>query len=74
MNIVDENDQQSPYPTNPNQISKSQTCTIVITDPPPGVDLGIDCMNYETGKDFRGFQQVPEGLHFIYHSTGMGAR
>lgn len=26
------------------------------------------------GPNFRGFQQVPEGLHFLYHSTGMGNR
>ena len=47
---------------------------IFIVDPPAGLDFGIDCMNYETGPDFRGLSLVPPGLHFVYHSTGMGSR
>ena len=75
MNIVDENNQQTSSPVgNDHDITKANSCTIVITDPPSGLDLGIDCMHYETGPNFKGFCQVPEGLHFIYHSTGMGAR
>ena len=75
MNIIDENNQQTTSPIgNSHDVTKANSCTIVITDPPSGLDLGIDCMHYETGPNFKGFCQVPEGLHFIYHSTGMGAR
>lgn len=75
MKIADENNQQTTAaPLNSERTEMSQTCTIIITDPPTGLEIGIDCMHYETGPKFRGFQQVPEGLHFIYHSTGMGAR
>ena len=75
MNIIDENNQQTPSPISHGQdVSKASSCTIVITDPPSGLELGIDCMHYETGPNFKGFCQVPEGIHFIYHSTGMGAR
>jgi A1 cistron-splicing factor AAR2 len=47
---------------------------LVVTDPPPTFDFGIDCMSYETRADFRGVCMVPAGLHFVYWSTGMGAR
>lgn len=47
---------------------------LYITDPPPTLDFGIDCMHYETGAKFRGVSMVPQGLHFVYHSTGMGSR
>jgi A1 cistron-splicing factor AAR2 len=47
---------------------------LVITDPPPTLDFGIDCMNYETGSEFRGVCMIPPGLHFVYYSTGMGSR
>lgn len=47
---------------------------LYITDPPPTLDFGIDCMHYETGNKFRGVSMVPKGLHFVYHSTGMGSR
>jgi A1 cistron-splicing factor AAR2 len=47
---------------------------LYITDPPPTLDFGIDCMHYETGAKFRGVSMVPKGLHFVYHSTGMGSR
>ncbi len=73
-NVEDENNQQTASPVNPADVTKANSCTIIITDPPTGVELGIDCMHYETGPNFRGFCQVPEGLHFIYHSTGMGSR
>lgn len=46
----------------------------VLVDAPPSLDFGIDCMSYETGPKFSGVSLVPSGLHFIYHSTGMGSR
>ena len=46
---------------------------LIITDPPPSFDFGIDCMHYETGPDFRGVCMIPPGLHFIYYSTGSTA-
>jgi hypothetical protein len=27
---------------------------LVVTAPPPSFDFGIDCMNYDTGPEFRG--------------------
>lgn len=47
---------------------------LVITNPPPTFDFGIDCMNYDTGPEFRGVCMIPPGLHFVYYSTGMGSR
>ena len=29
---------------------KEQSACIVITDPPSGLEIGIDCMTYETGE------------------------
>lgn len=51
-------------------------CVLVIPDVPQsgGLDFGIDSMSYETGHKFKGISMIPPGLHFIYHSTGMGAR
>ncbi len=46
----------------------------VVVDPPKGLDFGIDAMSYTTGPEFRGLSSIPAGLHFVYHSTGMGAR
>ena len=52
----------------------SSGAILVITDPPVGLDFGIDAMSYTTGPDFRGVSLIPGGLHFVYHSTGLGAR
>eukprot|EP01041_Mallomonas_annulata_P004517 gene4517-8973_t len=52
----------------------SSHAVLVIADSPPGMDFGIDCMSYETGPEFRGMTMIPTGLHFLYHSTGMGSR
>ena len=46
----------------------------VLTDAPSSLDFGVDCMSYETGPKFSGLSLIPPGLHFIHHSTGMGAR
>ena len=47
---------------------------LIIPDVPLGLDFGIDCMSFETGPKFRGISMIPQGLHFVYHSTGMAAR
>ena len=47
---------------------------LIIPDVPLGLDLGINCISFETGPKFRGMSVIPQGLHFIYHSTGMAAR
>jgi A1 cistron-splicing factor AAR2 len=47
---------------------------LIIPDVPIGLDFGINCMSFETGPKFRGMSMIPQGLHFIYHSTGMAAR
>ena len=47
---------------------------LIIPDVPLGLDFGIDCMSFETGPKFRGMSMIPQGLHFVYHSTGMAAR
>ncbi|CAM9524789.1 unnamed protein product, partial [Ectocarpus fasciculatus] len=47
---------------------------MVVTSPPKSIEFGIDCMSYDTGPEFRGVSVIPNGLHFVYHSTGMGAR
>ena len=47
---------------------------LIIPDVPLGLDFGINCMSFETGPKFRGMSMIPQGLHFIYHSTGMAAR
>lgn len=47
---------------------------LIIPDVPLGLDFGINCMNFETGPKFKGLSTIPDGLHFIYHSTGMAAR
>jgi A1 cistron-splicing factor AAR2 len=47
---------------------------LIIPDVPIGLDFGINCMSFETGPKFRGMSLIPQGLHFVYHSTGMAAR
>ena len=47
---------------------------LYICDAPANLDFGIDCMNYETGPNFRGMSMIPPGLHFVYFSTGLGSR
>jgi len=53
---------------------EAQGGILVVCDAPAGLDFGIDMTSYETGANFRGVSIIPPGLHFIYHSTGMGAR
>ena len=47
---------------------------LVINDAPEGLDFGIDVMNYGIGPKFLGVSQIPAGLHFVYHSCGMGSK
>lgn len=47
---------------------------LVVTDPPKGLDFGIDVMTYTTGPEFRGISSIPPGIHFVYYGTGIGAR
>jgi A1 cistron-splicing factor AAR2 len=47
---------------------------LFITDPPAELDFGIDTKSYTTGPNFRGVSLIPDGLHFCYSSSGMGAR
>ena len=49
-------------------------CVLVIPDPPSGLEFGIDTKSYTTGPNFRGLSAIPDGLHFCYYSTGVGAR
>ena len=67
--------QSRQQPSSPPQPQGQQRGGVLyITDPPPNLDFGIDCMNYETGAKFRGVCMIPKGIHFVYHSTGMGSR
>lgn len=49
---------------------------LIITDLPSqgGIDFGIDFMTYETVPSFQGISLIPQGLHLIYYSSGMGPR
>jgi A1 cistron-splicing factor AAR2 len=47
---------------------------LIVLDVPQGVEFGIDCITYETGHKFKGLSMVPQGLHFLYHGSGMGDR
>ena len=48
---------------------KEQTACIVITDPPSGLEIGIDCMTYETGELKRILlRQRPSILHVCCRS------
>lgn len=64
----------SPLSESPKQMGAINDAIFIVTDAPSGLDFGIDCMSYETGKQFRGITMIPPGLHFIFHSSGMGAR
>ena len=59
-------------PSPPGNISGSGL--LIIPDAPLGLDLGVDCMSFETGAKFRGISMIPPGLHFLYHSIGMSGR
>ena len=58
----------------PKVATGSMGAVLYICDAPPNLDFGIDCMNYETGPNFRGLSMIPPGLHFVYFSTGLGSR
>ena len=60
--------------TNPKVVTGARGAVLYICDAPPNLDFGIDCMNYETGPNFRGLSMIPPGLHFVYFSTGLGSR
>ena len=47
---------------------------VVIPDVPLGLDVGVDCLSFESGPKFRGIGLIPSGLHFLYHSMGMSGR
>lgn len=53
---------------------ESSDSILIVLDVPSGLELGIDCITYDTGPKFKGLSLVPSGFHFIYHGTGMGAR
>mmetsp|Transcript_25938 Transcript_25938/g.24785 ORF Transcript_25938/g.24785 Transcript_25938/m.24785 type:complete len:548 (+) Transcript_25938:396-2039(+) len=58
-----------------NEDSRSGSGSVlIIPDVPIGLDFGINCLSFETGPKFRGMSMIPQGLHFVYHSTGMAAR
>lgn len=60
------------YPSTENYLNSHGF--FILTDPPESLDFGIDTMSYETGPNFRGISLIPSGIHFIYHSLGMGMR
>ena len=47
---------------------------VVLDNPPAGLDFGVDTFSWTTGPNFKGLSLIPKGLHFFYHSTGLGAR
>ncbi len=53
---------------------QSDGAILVVPDAPTGIDFGIDSISYTTGANFRGLSCLPDGLHFVYYSTGLGAR
>ena len=60
--------------THPNTTTGGMDAILVVTDAPRSIEFGIDCITYETGANFGGVSMIPPGLHFFYHSTGMGCR
>ena len=56
------------------QGTSANGAVIVIPDVPLGLDVGVDCLSFETGPKFRGIGLIPSGLHFLYHSMGMSGR
>ena len=47
---------------------------LVVTQLPPGTELGIDLYSWNTGDKFLGIKMIPPGLHFVYYSTlGQGS-
>jgi A1 cistron-splicing factor AAR2 len=52
----------------------NDSAVLVVPDAPKGLDFGIDVTSYETGPNFQGLSLIPPGLHFIYHSVGVGCR
>ena len=47
---------------------------LVVTQLPPGTELGIDLYSWNTGEKFLGVKMIPPGLHFVYYSTlGQGS-
>ena len=53
---------------------QSDGAILVVPDGPSGIDFGIDSISYTTGANFRGLSCLPSGIHFVYYSTGLGAR
>ena len=47
---------------------------LVITDPPPSMEFGVDTISYTTGQKFQGMSCIPHGIHFCYYSMGIGPR
>ncbi len=43
---------------------------VFIHDCPPGIEIGLDCLVYQTGPNFKGFSAVEKGLHILYYSYG----
>ena len=47
---------------------------VLLPDIPAGLELGADCISYETGPRLKGISLLPVGIHFIYHNVGMGMK
>ena len=47
---------------------------VLLPDISAGLELGIDCISYETGPRLKGISLLPVGIHFIYHNVGMGMK
>ena len=47
---------------------------VLLPDIPAGLELGVDCISYETGPRLKGISLLPVGIHFIYHNVGMGMK
>lgn len=46
---------------------------ILCLDVPFGTEVGIDCLAFETGKQFKGIKMIPPGVHIFYYSTKANA-
>ncbi|KAH6576746.1 hypothetical protein BASA50_000014 [Batrachochytrium salamandrivorans] len=50
--------------------TSANTTVLLILGLPKGTEFGIDYNVWQTGPHFKGLQQVPCGMHFVYYSTG----
>ena len=47
-----------------------RTGFLVCLDVPVGTEFGIDYRSFRTAERFKGVKFIPEGLHFVFFSTG----